>query len=67
MKGWQEALGVQAIINRQPEQPGDVPQTWADVTKAADLLGYAPTTDLQRGLAHFTTWLREQQAAPVAG
>src|SRR4029450_9604748 len=36
--GIEDALGVKAIIERQPEQPGDVPQTWASVEKAASLL-----------------------------
>jgi UDP-glucuronate 4-epimerase len=58
------ALGVEARISRQPEQPGDVPQTWADVEKAAELFGYRPTTDFGAGVAKFARWLREQHPAP---
>lgn len=50
-------LGVKAKIERLPEQPGDVPQTWADVSKARTLLGYAPMTDFAAGLALFCQWL----------
>ncbi len=41
-----------------PEQPGDVPQTWADIRKAQQLLGYSPRTRLEEGLARFGEWLR---------
>ena len=40
--GLEVAIGREAIIKRLPEQPGDVPQTWADVSKAKRLLGYEP-------------------------
>jgi len=40
-----------------PEQPGDVPQTWADISKAQRLLGYRPTTDFAEGLKRFASWL----------
>jgi UDP-glucuronate 4-epimerase len=53
------ALGVTARIDRQPEQPGDVPQTWASVDKAAALLGYEPKTPFPAGIARFCAWLRE--------
>lgn len=44
----QEVVGKKAIIDRQPEHAGDVPQTWADVSKAGEFLGYKPTTILGR-------------------
>jgi UDP-glucuronate 4-epimerase len=56
--GLEGALGVRAIIDRQPEQPGDVPQTWANVEKASRLLDYAPTTAYRDGVARFAEWLR---------
>ena len=55
--GLEQALGVTAQIERLPEQPGDVPQTWASVDKASRLLGYRPRTDFQTGLRHFADWL----------
>ena len=54
----ERALGVTAKIDRQPEQPGDVPQTWAAVDKAADLLRYRPETSFATGIDRFCEWLR---------
>jgi UDP-glucuronate 4-epimerase len=51
-------LGRKAVIDLQPEQPGDVPQTYADVSKAARDLGFRPGTPLAEGLAAFHAWLR---------
>jgi UDP-glucuronate 4-epimerase len=55
----ERALGVTARIDRQPEQPGDVPQTWASVDKAAALLGYEPKTPFPSGIDQFCAWLRQ--------
>ena len=52
------ALGVEPDIRQLPMQPGDVVRTFADVTKARDLLGYAPATDFEEGIAKFVEWLR---------
>jgi UDP-glucuronate 4-epimerase len=52
----ENALGKRAKINRLPEQPGDMPQTYADISKARKLLGYNPTTKLSEGLAKFIDW-----------
>ena len=54
----ERSLGVTARIDRQPEQPGDVPQTWASVDKAAALLGYEPKTPFPVGIDQFCSWLR---------
>jgi UDP-glucuronate 4-epimerase len=56
----EKALGKKAIINRLPEQPGDVKQTYADVAKAQKELGYSPKTEVSAGLANFVMWLREE-------
>lgn len=56
----EEVLGKNAIIDRQLEQPGDVPQTWADVTKAKKMFGYAPTTTFKLGVEKFVHWRSEQ-------
>ncbi len=52
------ALGVTAKIERLPEQPGDVPRTFADVQRAETRLGFRPNTPLADGLAVFAKWLR---------
>jgi UDP-glucuronate 4-epimerase len=57
--GLERALGVTARIERHPEQPGDVPQTWANVDKARALLGFAPTTAYEEGVTRFARWLRD--------
>lgn len=62
--GLERALGVPARITRLPEQPGDVPQTYADIAKARALLGYAPATALEAGLANMADWLRARAETP---
>ncbi len=56
----EEALGKKAKINRLPMQPGDVKQTYADVTKAVERLGYQPKTEIEAGLARFVEWLKSK-------
>lgn len=51
-------LGKKAQINRLPEQPGDVPLTCADISKARRLLNYRPATKLSEGLPRFVEWYR---------
>ena len=58
----EEALGKQATIDWQPEQPGDVPQTWASVTKARELLGYEPRTPFMDGMRRFAEWYLQTAA-----
>lgn len=53
-----EALGVPLRAEAAPEQPGDVPLTWADVSRAREELGYAPQTGLEEGLRRYVSWLR---------
>ena len=45
-------------IRHEPPQPGDVSLTWANISKAAQLLGYQPRTTLEDGLANFVAWYR---------
>lgn len=52
----EEVVGKKAIIDQQPEQPGDVPRTFADISKAKRLLNYQPTTTLKDGLKNFYDW-----------
>jgi UDP-glucuronate 4-epimerase len=52
----EEVVGKKAIINQQPEQQGDVPRTFADISKAKKLLGYQPKTGLKYGLKKFYDW-----------
>src|SRR5229473_3507241 len=50
--------GKSVILERHPPQPGDVPLTWADISKACRLLGYRPATRLEEGLEQFVAWYR---------
>ena len=54
----ENALGERAEIDWQPVQPGDVPQTFADITKARRLLGYNPQTQIEEGIKRFVEWFR---------
>jgi UDP-glucuronate 4-epimerase len=55
-------LGVEARLRMLPEQPGDVPITFADVAKAGRLLGYAPKVPIREGLARYVAWYRASAA-----
>jgi UDP-glucuronate 4-epimerase len=57
------ALGKPAVLDRQPLQPGDVPLTCADVSKARERLGYAPSVPVEEGLRRYVEWYRSQGAA----
>ena len=52
----ENALGKKAKVSRMPEQPGDMPLTCADISKARKLLGYNPTTRFSDGLPRFMEW-----------
>ncbi len=52
----EKALGKKALIERLPEQQGDMPLTSADITKARALLGYNPQTKIAEGIPKFVSW-----------
>jgi UDP-glucuronate 4-epimerase len=62
----ERALGRKAQINQLPEQPGDVPLTCADISKAKRLLGYKPTTPLRDGVPKFVEWFLKTQTSRSA-
>jgi len=53
------ALSKKAMIDRQPPQPGDVPVTFADITKARARLGYQPQIKIETGIKLFIDWFRK--------
>jgi len=55
----EKTLGKKAVRKYVPPQPGDVERTFADITKAAEELGYNPSTTIQTGLKIFAAWLRK--------
>ena len=56
------STGKKALQERLPDQPGDVPITWASIEKAKRLLGYSPKTFMERGLRNFVDWYRSMLA-----
>jgi UDP-glucuronate 4-epimerase len=54
----EKELDTPAIIDREPAQPGDVPQTFAGISKARALLGYNPKIQIEEGLRRFVEWFR---------
>ncbi len=56
------ALGRTALIKRLPMQPGDVPLTCADITKAREQLGYHPQVPIEKGIGLFVDWLNQTSA-----
>jgi UDP-glucuronate 4-epimerase len=52
----EKSLGKKAVIDRQPLQPGDVPITFADITKARARLGYQPRVKIEQGIPKFVDW-----------
>ncbi len=54
------ALGIPAKVRREPLQPGDVPITFDDITKARERLGYDPHTLIDEGLERFAAWFHRE-------
>ncbi len=57
----EEATGVSLHIQRKPQQPGDVPRTFADISKARQLLGYNPMTSMEEGIRLQVEWFLKGQ------
>lgn len=54
----EQATEKKAVIQRLPPKQGDVPLTWADISKAGRLLSYRPQTSLEEELKKFVAWHR---------
>ncbi|HWX21896.1 MAG TPA: GDP-mannose 4,6-dehydratase [Candidatus Binatia bacterium] len=64
----EDALGQKAVLQRQPAQPGDVPLTCADISKARQHLGYNPQVRIEQGIRLFADWFRSISTdSPAAG
>ena len=55
------SVGKKATLDRQPLQPGDVPITFADVSKARAKLGYQPRVKIAEGIPLFVDWFRKRK------
>ena len=51
-------LGIKAEIDFQPMQPGDVPESFADIDKSIEMLNYRPTTNIDEGIPLFIDWYK---------
>lgn len=61
IKTCEDVTGKTAIFNQLPEQPGDVPKTYSDITKAIEDLDYNPKTNLFDGLTNMYKWLKKNK------
>jgi UDP-glucuronate 4-epimerase len=61
----EKSLGVKASIERREMQPGDVPMTYADISKARELLNYNPQTKIEDGIPKFIKWFNANQQKAV--
>ncbi len=59
----EDRVGMKAQIKSVGMQKGDVPVTYADITKARKLLGYNPTTTIEEGITRFVAWFRKHDAS----
>jgi len=55
----ERVVGREAIIIKEPERPGDVKQTYADLTRSREELGFAPQTPLKDGLQQQWLWMQQ--------
>ena len=56
----EEEIGKKAVLKRLPMQPGDVNRTFADISKAKELIGYNPKTKFEEGIQKFINWYRNK-------
>lgn len=61
----EDCLGKKARVRRLPPQPGDVPITFADISKAEKILGYSPRTSFTDGIRRFVSWYQLQKGERV--
>jgi UDP-glucuronate 4-epimerase len=54
----EEEIGKKAILDKLPMQPGDVEKTYADISKAKQLIGYNPTFSFENGIKEFVRWYK---------
>jgi len=60
-----ETTGATPRLDQLPDQPGDVPITYADVSHARELLGWSPQVPIEEGIERFVAWYRRERAQAV--
>jgi UDP-glucuronate 4-epimerase len=63
----EKSMKKPARIKRLPNQPGDVPCTWADTAKSASRLGYSPRVAIEEGIPLFLEWFDNQKKSAKNG
>ncbi len=53
-------LGKKAKIEMMPDQPGDVPITYAEISRAKTMLGYSPHVNIEDGINRFIKWYKDE-------
>ena len=56
-----KTLGVEPKIKQLPMQPGDVDRTYADISKAKNMIGYEPKTKFEEGIEKFIGWYKKNE------
>ena len=56
-----KAVGIEPIIKQLPMQPGDVERTYADISKAKELIGYEPKISFEKGIEKFIEWYKDNK------
>lgn len=51
-----EKMGLEPKIDEKPKQPGDVPITYANISKASNMLSYKPEISIEEGVEEFVKW-----------
>jgi UDP-glucuronate 4-epimerase len=62
----EKELGKKAIRQLKPLQPGDVPETYADIDHSREKLGFSPKVKIERGISDFVTWYKDYFKVKVA-
>ena len=57
----EQFLGKKAQIEFQPRHPADVPATWADISRAKELLGWRPEVNIEAGIQNTVAWYLENR------
>lgn len=62
----EEVVGKEATVVQEPPQPGDMPVTYADISKARELLGYAPKVPVREGMRRFWAWYQRTAKCQIS-
>ena len=61
----EEEIGIKAIKDMKPMQPGDVISTYADISSIKEEINYTPKTNLKKGIENFIKWYKKYYSIPT--